>query len=543
MVDQKRAEYTLVMSLASAELPTEPAALRAFALACQGELKAAELAVQYKALEIEKLKFQIAKFRRMQFGRSSERINHQIAQLELRLEELEFGIAEDAAKVEAEAIDPTAPIRERSKPKRKPLPDHLPRQEVVHQPADDSACTCPDCGGGMSKLGEDVTEVLDYVPGRFQVIRHVRPKYACSACDAITQAPAPAMPTPRGRATPGTLSHLLVSKYCDHLPLYRQSEIYAREGLELDRSTLSDWVGQAAWLLDPVVAGIRQHVFAGEKIHGDDTTVPVLEPGLGRTKTGRLWVYVRDDRPFCGEAPPAAAYFYSPDRGGAHPAAHMATFTGLLQADGYAGFESLYDPARSKPGPITEVACWAHCRRKFFDVWEATKSPVAKEALDRIAAVYVIEDKARFAPAAERVEHRKETALLLDAFFPWAMATEAKLSAKSALAEAFRYMIKRREALTRFATDGRLEADNNIAENAMRTIALGRRNYLFAGSDSGGERAASIYTLVASAKLSGINPETYLKDILTKIADGHPINRIDELMPWRMTSTTAPQLP
>src|SRR5271166_4303672 len=326
------------MSLATAELPTDLISLRAFALACQGELKAAELAVQYKALEIEKLKFQIAKLRRMQFGRSSERINRQIAQLELRLEELESGAAEDAAKIEAEAeaeaSEPLPPIRERNKPKHKPLP----RQEVVHQPADDGACTCPDCGKGMAKLGDDITEVLDYVPGHFQVIRHVRPKYACTACDAITQAPAPPMPTPRGRATPATLAHLLVSKYCDHQPLYRQSEIYAREGLELDRSTLSDWVGQAAWLLDPVVEGIRKHVFAAEKIHGDDTTVPVLEPGLGRTKTGRLWVYVRDDRPFCGEAPPAAAYFYSPDRGGEHPTAHMAAFTGFLQADGYAGY-------------------------------------------------------------------------------------------------------------------------------------------------------------------------------------------------------------
>jgi transposase len=323
------------MSLATAELPTDLVSLRAFAQACQDELKAAELAVQYKALEIEKLRFQIAKLRRMQFGRSSERINRQIAQLELRLEELETGAAEDLAKAEAEAeaSEPLPPSRERGKPKRKPLPEHLPRRDVVHQPTDDGACTCPDCGKGMAKLGEDITEVLDYVPGHFQVIRHVRPKYACTACDAITQAPAPAMPTPRGRATPATLAHLLVSKYCDHQPLYRQSEIYAREGIELDRSTLSDWVGQAAWLLDPVVAGLRKHVFAAEKIHGDDTTVPVLEPGLGRTKTGRLWVYVRDDRPFCGEAAAAAVYFYSPDRGGEHPTAHMAAFTGFLQAD------------------------------------------------------------------------------------------------------------------------------------------------------------------------------------------------------------------
>jgi transposase len=522
----------LDMSLATADLPIDPEALRAFALACQSELKAAETAVQLKALEIEKLRFQIAKLRRMQFGRSSERITRQIEQLELQLEELETGEAEDAARAEAEG--PPAPIRERVRPKRKPLPDHLSRQEVVHEPADDGACTCPDCGGGMARLGEDVTEVLDYVPGHFQVIRHVRPKYACRACDAITQAPAPAMPTPRGRATPGMLAHLLVAKYCDHLPLYRQSEIYAREGLDLDRSTLCDWVGQAAWLLDPVVAGIRRHVFAAEKIHGDDTTVPVLAPGLGRTKTGRLWVYVRDDRPFCGTAPPAAAYFYSPDRGGEHPAAHMAGFTGMLQADGYAGFEALYDAARGNPGPITEVACWAHCRRKFFDVWEDTKSPVAKAALDRIAAIYVIEAKARFAPPAERLAYRAETGPLLEALFAWAEATLVKLSAKLPLAEAFRYAINRRQALSRFVTDARLEADNNIAENAMRVIALGRKNYLFAGSNSGGDRAASIYSIVQTAKLNDVNPESYLRDTLAKIADGHPISRIDELMPWKL---------
>jgi len=537
------------MPLATADLPADPEALRAFALACQAalanatselaatsaELQAAKLAVQRTALEIEKYKVQIAKLRRMQFGRSSERISRQLAQLELQLEELETGAAQDEAK--AEAASPAVAARERAKPKRKPLPEHLPRQEVVHEPADAGACTCPDCGAGMAKLGEDVTEVLDYVPGRFRVIRHVRPKYACKACDTITQAEAPSLPTPRGRATPATLAHLLVSKYCDHLPLYRQSEIYARDGLDLDRSTLCDWVGQAAWLLQPIVSGIRRHVLAAEKLHGDDTTVPVLAPGLGRTKTGRLWVYVRDDRPFCGPAPPAAAYFYSPDRGGAHPAAHLAGFTGFLQADAYAGFEALYDAARIEPGPITEVACWAHCRRKFFDVWEAAKSPVAKVALDRIAAFYVIEAKAQFAPADERLAHRAETAALLASFFDWADQTVAKLSAKSALAEAFRYTTKRREALSRFVTDGRLEADNNIAENALRGIALGRKNYLFAGADTGGERAAALYTIVQTAKLNGVNPQAYLRDTLAKIADGHPINRVDELMPWRSVPT------
>jgi len=518
------------MSLATADLPSDPEALRAFALACQAELKAAQLSVQLRSLEIEKLKFEIARLRRMQFGRSSERITRRIEQLELRLEELETGAAEEVTKAEAE--ERAAPIPERAMPKRKPLPEHLPRQEMVHEPEGDGACTCPACGAGMAKLGEDVTEVLDYVPGRFQVIRHVRPKYACKACDAITQAPAPALPTPRGRATPATLAHLLVSKYCDHLPLYRQSEIYGRDGVDLDRSTLCDWVGQAAWLLLPIVEGIRRHVFSAEKIHGDDTPVPVLAPGTGKTKTGRLWVYVRDDRPFCGQAPPAAAYFFSPDRGGEHPARHMASFSGFLQADGYAGFEALFDAARGNPGPLTEVACWAHCRRKFFDVWEATKSPVAKEALDRIGALYGIEEKARFAPPAERLAHRTATGPLLEAVFDWAESAVAKLSAKSALAEAFRYTIKRRGALSRFVTDARLEIDNNIAENAMRAIALGRKNYLFAGSDAGGDRAAAIYTIVQTAKLNGVNPEVYLRATLAKIADGHPINRIGELMPW-----------
>jgi transposase len=544
------------MSLASADLPSDPDALRAFALACQGELaaataelqaataelQAAKLAVQRRTLEIEKLKFQIAKLRRMQFGRSSERVTRQIEQLELQLEELE---AAEAAEVsQAAAEDRPLPICERRQPKRKPLPEHLPRQEVVHEPENAGACTCPACGGAMAKLGEDVTEVLDYIPGRFQVIRHVRPKYACRHCDAITQAPGPALPTPRGRAAPSMLAHLLVSKYTDHLPLYRQCEIYARDGVDLDRSTLSDWVGQGAWLLQPIVEGIQGHVFAAEKIHGDDTPVPVLEPGLGRTRTGRLWVYVRDDRPFCGPAPPAAAYFYSPDRGGEHPAAHLANFRGFLQADGYSGFAALYEPQPAAPGAavtpaIIEVACWAHCRRKIFDVWVATKSAVAKAALDQIAELYIIEDKARFAPPAERLEHRAAAIPLLDAFFAWAVATERKLSAHSELAEALRYTIKRRVALTRYATDARLEPDNNIAENAIRGIALGRRNWLFAGSDEGGKRAAAMYSILQTCKLNRVNPEAYLTDTLARIADGHPINRIAELMPWACQPSTS----
>ena len=325
------------MSLATAELPIDPAELRAFALACQGELKAAQTAVQLKALEIEKLKFQIAKLRRMQFGRSSERISRQIEQLEFRLEELETGAAEDTAR--AEAADRPAPTRERAKPKRNPLPDHLSRQDVVHQPADDGACTCPDCGRGMARLGEDVTEVLDYVPGHFQVIRHIRPKYACTACDAITQAPAPAMPTPRGRATSGTLAHLLVAKYCDHLPLYRQSEIYAREGLELDRSTLCDWVGQAEFLAARPGRGGDPPARSPPRtaLHADDTTVPVLAPGLGKTKTGRLWVVVRDDRSVARFGTTGGRLPLLPEPRG-NTGAMTWPCRGFLHADGYAGY-------------------------------------------------------------------------------------------------------------------------------------------------------------------------------------------------------------
>ena len=408
----------------------------------------------------------------MQFGRSSERITRQIEQLELQLEELETGEAEDTARAEADRSAGTDPPRA-AKPKRKPLPDHLPRQEIVHQPADDGACTCPDCGGGWPSSARTSPRCWTTCRATSRSSVTSGRNMPASACDAITQAPAPAMPTPRGRATPATLAHLLVSKYCDHLPLYRQSEIYAREGLELDRSTLCDWVGQAAWLLEPSSAAIRRHVFAAEKIHGDDTTVPVLAPGLGRTKTGRLWVYVRDDRPFCGAAPPAAAYFYSPDRGGEHPATHWPTFTGFLQADGYAGFEALYDRA------ARDCARADHRSRVLGalppQVLRRVGAPRSRRSPRRrsTASPRSMSSRPRpHSPPPPSGWHiRTETAPLLDTFFAWAEATVAKLSAKSALAEAFRYTIKRREALSRFVTDGRLEIDNNIAENAMRIIA------------------------------------------------------------------------
>ena len=500
--------------------------------------------MQYKALEIEKLKFQIAKLRRMQFGRSSERITRQIEQLELRLEELETGEAEDG-RARAEAAEPVAPIRERAKPKRKPLPDHLPRQEIVHQPDDDGACTCPDCGKGMARLGEDVTEVLDYVPGHFQVIRHVRPKYACTACDAITQAPAPAMPTPRGRATPATLAHLLVSKYCDHLPLYRQSEIYAREGLELDRSTLGDWVGQAAWLLDPVVAAIRQHVFAAEKIHGDDTTVPVLAPGLGRTATGRLWVYVRDDRLFCWSgARRRRPISTAPIAVREHPAAHLASFTGFLQADGYAGFESVVSirpgpsqvRSRKLPAGRTAAGSSTTCGRR-----PNRRSPKKRW----IGSPQSMRSRTRrgspLPPSGWNTGARQRRCSMRSSTGPKRPWASCRASWNSPRRSATRSIGAKRSPAS--SPTGGSRPTTTSPRTRCAASLLGRKNYLFAGSDAGGERAAAIYTLVTTAKLNGLNPETYLRDILAKIADGHTINRIDELVPWRMIPASATSTP
>jgi transposase len=404
----------------------------------------------------------------------------------------------------------------------------LPREEQVHEPA----CTCPNCGGAMRRLGEDATEVLEYVPASFKVIRHVRPKFSCRMCETIVQAPMPSLPIERGRPGPGLLAHVLVAKYADHLPLYRQSGIYAREGVELERSTLADWVGRSAALLDPLVAALRKEVMASDVLHGDDTPVPVLAPGLGKTKTGRLWTYVRDERPHGGSRPPAAAFFYSPDRKGEHPQTHLKGFKGVLHADGYAGFNAIFEKANA-----IEAACWAHARRKFFDVHAANGSPIAHEALYRIGALYGIEADIRGKPPDERQRCRERQSLpLLAGLKAWLGATVQKLSGKSDLAAAMRYALNRWDALIRYAHDGRIEIDNNAAERSIRGIALGRKNYLFAGSDTGGERAAAIYSLIETAKLNGLDPEAYLRDVLTRIAD-HKINRVAELLPWNWSAS------
>lgn len=521
-----RIQHPKSMPVAPAPLPDlstlDAAALRALIVEQHAKLLSRET-------EIEHLKLLILKLRRMQFGRKSEKLDTQITQLELRLEDLESGQSESAAP-SAEAA-PAALAKHKSV--RRPLPEHLPREIETHAP---QHTACPACGGTLSKLGEDVSEILEYVPAQFKVIRQVRPKLACTACDTIVQAPAPSRPIERGLAGPGLLAHVLVSKYADHLPLYRQSEIYERVGLDLDRSTLADWVGGSSRLLAPLVEALRRYVLATPKLHADDTPVPVLAPGTGKTKTGRLWTYVRDDRPAGSADAPAVWFAYSPNRKGEHPQLHLKDFRGTLQADAFAGFNALYeDPERG----IVEAACWAHVRRKFYDLQQAHASPIAAEAIQRIGALYAIESEIRGRPPDERREIRQARARpLLDSMHEWLQATLAKLSKKSAVAAAIGYALGRWPALVRYCDDGLLEIDNNAAERALRAVALGRKNYLFAGSDAGGERAAALYSLIGSAKLNGLDPEAYLRDVLTRIAD-HPVSHIEELLPWDLTAGTA----
>ncbi len=394
----------------------------------------------------------------------------------------------------------------------------------------ESGETCTACGGTMKLLGEDVSEQLEYVPASFRVIRHVRPKLACTCCDQIAQASAPSRPIERGLAGPGLLAHVLVAKFSDHLPLYRQSAIYAREGVELDRSLLAKWVGQSAKLLQPLVDALRLHVMAATKLHADDTPVPVLAPGNGKTKTARLWVYVRDDRNSGDKTPPAVWFAYTPDRKGEHPQQHLAKFKGTLQADAYGGYQKIYET-----GDVLEAACWAHARRRFYDLYAARPNALNKEALERIGALYRIEEAIQGKLPDERQEQRSTHAKpLLDQFHAWLSATLATLSRKSDTSQAILYALNRWEALTRYCDDGQLEIDNLPVERALRGVAIGRSNYLFAGADSGGERAAAIYSLIGTCKLNNVDLEAYLRHVLGRIAD-HPINRIDELLPWVVT--------
>jgi transposase len=511
--------------------------------AASAELAAARAGLMSNAIEIEKLKFQLAKLRRQKYGSSSERIEREIAQLELRLEELEASKAEAEAKAEAAApaiptTTDTAAAKSR-KPRRK-FPEKLPRTTVLHEP---QACSTPGCDGALRKVSEDVTEILKYIPGHFVVERHVRPAMSCRKCETMVQAPMPALPIPRGEADASVLAHVGIAKYCDHIPFYRQSEIYARDGIELDRSLLADWNGKSAWLLEPLAQKMGEHVMAGGVIHADDTPVSVLAPGHGKTKTGRFWVYLRDERPHCGSAPPAVVFYYTPDRKGEHCRAHLASFTGQLHADGYSGFSQLYHREKdAKPGPITEIACWSHARRLFFDVYDTNGSPIAKEALDRIGVLFDIERPIAGQPPDVRQRIRAQLAKpRLDELAAWLDQQLQRIPGRSELAKAIRYARSRSIALNRYLEDGRLEISNNAVENALRCIGIGRKNWLFAGSDSGGRRAAIFYTIIRTCVLNDVEPEAYLRDVLACIGE-FPINRISELLPWNFATRKAQSL-
>ena len=474
-----------------AELKRLVAAKDAELVAKIGELEAAKNGLLVTQLTIEKLKAQLAKLRRERFGASSERIERVIVQLELALEEAEAASAETAAPA-APASEPEAPPETDAatpastpapeRKKRRTLPAELLRREVVHTPTN----VCKTCGGSdLRKVGESVTEVLEYIPGRFEVVRHVRPACSCRECETMMQAPMPELPIPRGMVAASFLAHIATAKFCDHLPLYRQAEIYARSGLDIDRRQLAEWLGHVAWLLRPLAVLIAAHVMAGRVIHADDTPVPVLAPGPGKTKTGRQWVYLRDERLHAGTAPPAVLYRYTPDRKGEHCRAELVRFVGWLHADGYAGFGRLYEieSARSEaaqlqgPPRVAEVACWAHARRGFFDVYKSNGSAIAKEALDRIGALFDIERLIAGSPAERRRSVRQRMAKpRIDELGIWLDAQLQKIAGKSDLAGAIRYTRWRWHALCRYLDDGRLELSNNAAENQIRPVALGR-NY------------------------------------------------------------------
>jgi len=530
---------------ANDSLPDDVETLKRLLLARDAELaqaraeaSSAEALIAHMRLTIEKLKREI-------FGPRNERKARLLDQMELQLEELEAAAAEDelAAEKAAASSDATS-VRafSRRRPARKPFSAHLPRERVIVPGP--TVCTC--CGSQrLAKLGEDVTETLEVVPRQWKVVQHVREKFTCRDCEKISQAPAPFHVLPRGFAGPSLLAMILFEKYGQHQPLNRQSERYGREGVELSVSTLADQVGGCAVVLRPLYELIRAHVFAGSRVHGDDTPVPVL--AKHQTRKGRLWAYVRDDKPFAGRAPPGAVFFYSRDRTGEHPERHLHGYAGILQADAYAGFNRLYEAGR-KPGPITEASCWAHGRRKLFELADVTAkargklaviAPLAFEAVKRIDAIFDVEREINGRSIEERLAVRRErVAPLVAELETWMRKERAKLSRHNDVAKAMDYMLKRWATFTRFLDDGRICLTNNAAERALRGIALGRKSWLFAGSDRGGERAAVMYTLIQTARLNDVDPQAWLADVLARIND-HNIQKLDQLLPWNWKATSA----
>jgi transposase len=492
------------------------------------ELKAMLLAERARN---ERLVQIIKEMQRHRFGRRAETLPED--QMLLALEDVEQTEAGAAAEKESRSAAERSEAAGQRRRNRGALPAHLPRIETIVD-IEDKACPC--CKGLLHKIGEDVSERLDIVPAQFRVLVTRRPKYACRACEeGVVQTPAPARLIEGGLPTEATIAHVLVSKYADHLPLYRQAQIYARQGIDLDRSTFADWVGRAAWHLRPVHERLLEHIRASTKIFADETTAPVLDPGRGRTKTGQLWAYARDDRPFGGADPPIAVYVYAQNRKSEQPLAHLAGFAGVVQVDGYAGYRALM-----QKNSVSLAFCWSHVRRRFYDLTAAGPAPIANEALVRIAALYAVEKDIRGRNADERCVARQDKSRpLVDALEPWLREKLALISQKTKLAEAIRYALSRWDGLTRFIDDGRIEIDSNVVERAIRPIALNRKNALFAGSDGGGENWAIVASLIETCKLNGVDPMAYLADVITKIVNGHLASKLDDLMPWACAPPTA----
>jgi transposase len=507
-------------------LPSDLTGAHTMILAQREMLAAARSEAKVRALEIERLKLQLAKARRERFGQSSERSKLLVEQLELAIEDLEETQAEEETKAEASAPEPVKPTRRRPQRGPRKLPENLPVERVV-EPA---PCVCGKCGGNrLRKLGEVVSKTLECEPRRWKIIEHVREKFACRDCEAVSEPPAPSHPIPRGFAGPSLLAMILVGKFGDHLPLNRQSAAFAREGVELEVSTLADWVGACAAALEPLLAELRSHVLAAERLHVDDTTVKVL--AKMKTRTGRLWVYVRDDRPFAGQGPPAALYDYSRSRHGEYPRKVLADWSGVMQADAFSGYNALYEKGR-EPAPVIEAACWAHGRRDFFDLAKLAKAPIAVEIVRRIDELFAIEREINGKPPDVRRAVRQERSKPLVAALKTYMHTQLdRLSPKNDLAKAIRYMLTRWPSFTRFIDDGRICLSNNAAERALRCVAVGRRNWSFAGSDAGGKRAAAVYSLIETCKLNDVDPRAWLADVLARLPD-HPAHRVGELLPW-----------
>ena len=528
------------MTKLSDPLPQNLSEAHALILAQREMLITARSEITVGRLEIERLKLMLAKARREQFGQSSERGKQLIEQLELAIEDLEETQAEEEAKTDIAAPDSARqrPARVARGPRK--LPDNLPVERLV-EPA---PCVCGKCGGSrLHKLGEVVSKTLECEPRRWKIIEHVREKFTCRDCDSVTEAPAPSHPIARGFAGPSLLAMVLAAKFLLHQPLNRQSATYAREGVEIDTSTLADWVGACAAALAPMVEAIRAHVLRAERIHADDTTVPVL--AKTKTKTGRIWAYLRDDRPFGGPSPPAAFFKYSRSRHGEYPREHLAGWAGVMQADAFAGFNELYDGQR-RPGPIIEAACWAHGRRKFFELAKLAKAPIAIEAVRRIDELFAIERAINGKPPDERKALRQARSKpVVAALETWLREQRARVSAKSQIAKAISYSLNRWPAFTRFLHDGRVCLSNNAAERALRGLAIGRVNWMFAGSDEGARRAAALYSLIETCKLNNVDPQAWLAFVLAKLPD-HPAKRIDELLPWNWKAaqtTTAQSTP